>query len=122
MNLPSKSKQLNIELPEGDTLDTADFPADLDWQLKDEDGNVVDLTGYSARWEFATLRGSPTASLLLTQASGITLGASGVRAVAETSGMPSGIHYHNLKATSPGGKTTEVIRGELRLLASAVKS
>lgn len=84
---------------------------------KDPAGSPINLTGYTAR--FALAQYNQPASLVLTNGSGITLDSSGninIHATEIQTNLPEGTYDAELNVTSPGGNTTALLKGHIRLI------
>lgn len=93
--------------------------------VKDGGGNLIDFTGYSARWQVRSEASSSTPVLSLTNGSGITLGANGVitltASAAQTAAIPASGYVHEIELTDPSGAKPPFLAGSLKVVAEVVR-
>jgi hypothetical protein len=95
----------------------ADFARTFTW--KDENGDEINLTGYSARMKISQVPGG-TEIVSLTNGSGITLGgAAGTVAVSIAAAATAAYTFdqalYDLEVVSGGGVVTRLVEGEVWL-------
>jgi hypothetical protein len=88
--------------------------------LKDDDGDPVDLTGFTARMQVRESQDSPTPLLSLTTGSGITVdGPAGqlTLLIADETSTAWTWRYgvYDLEVESAGGEVTRLLRGEIEV-------
>lgn len=104
----------NLKIEKGAT-----FTLPLTW--KNENGSLVNLTGYTARMDIRSAAGAVTAIAQLTSSSGITLGgtagtivvtlsAATTAAITDTSGV------YDLELVSAGGVVTRLLEGSVEFV------
>ena len=90
------------------------------WQLymtlKNDSGNVIDLTGYSARMKVRPTADSPTVLVSLTSGSGITLGGTFGTIVVDRSATQTALYrfksgVYDLEMESGTGVVTRLLEG-----------
>lgn len=97
------------------------FSRTLTWT--DSGGNLVNLTGYTAKMDLRSSPvGSTTALLTLTDTSGLTLGGAAGTIVWEMTDvqtllLPTGTVAYDLRLTSGGGEVTYLIYGTIAVRA-----
>lgn len=101
----------------------AGFDRTLYW--KDEDGNPINLTGYTAEMKIKVLVGAAETVVTLTDESGITLGgAEGTIDIALTSAQTNDMTftwaYYDLELTK-GGNTVRLVGGKIKLSKAVTK-
>lgn len=102
---------LNLTFPQGAT-----WSFSLAWN--DDDGDPINLTGYSAAMQVRQTYKSTTPVVSVSSGSGITLGgALGTVAVqvsaTTTDDIKAGRYVYDLELTSAGGEVTRLIEGTL---------
>jgi hypothetical protein len=104
---------LNLTFPQGATWSLA-----LTWN--DDDGDPINLTGYTARMQVRITYGAAATILSLANGSGITLGgAAGTItlsvAATTTATVNSGTYVYDLELQSGGGEVTRLVEGTLEV-------
>jgi hypothetical protein len=92
----------------------------------DDDGDPVNLTGYTARMQVRRFTGSPIPFITLTSSSGLTItAASGVIDMAITaaalSAIPAGSYKYDLEIVSGAGVVTKLLGGDFDLQAEVTR-
>lgn len=100
----------NLTIEQGATFKRTFF-----W--RDENGNLINLSGYSARMKIKQDPTQTTSIISLTDGAGITLGgAAGTIEVlipdADTTGLVAGFYYYDLEVDS-GAEVTRLLQGKV---------
>lgn len=100
----------NLTIEQGATFKRTFF-----W--RDENGNLINLSGYSARMKIKQDPTQTTSIISLTNGAGITLGgAAGTIEVlipdADTTGLVAGFYYYDLEVDS-GAEVTRLLQGKV---------
>jgi hypothetical protein len=108
--------QLNLVMYQGATWDYT-----FTWEVEGDDGyGPIDVTGYAARLQARSSITAPTATITLSDGSGITLGgATGTIAIAmaadDTSAIPAGRYVYDLELESQDESVTRLLEGQLNV-------
>ena len=93
--------------------------------VRDNAGELKDLTGYTARWQVRSSAGDSKKVLSLTTGSGITLTSQGLitltATAAQTSAIPASNYVHEIELTEPGGAIPPFLAGKLVVQAEVVR-
>lgn len=92
--------------------------------VRDAAGQLVNFTGYSARWQVRSIH-SGDAVLDLSVGSGITLNSSGVitlvASAAQTAAIVPSSYVHEIELTEPSGGVPPFLAGRLVVAAEVVR-
>ncbi len=93
--------------------------------VRDAGNNLVNFTGYSARWDVRVNPYSVDTVLSLSNGSGITLTANGVitltATAAQTADIPASSYVHEIELTDPTGAKPPFLAGNLKVVAEVVR-
>lgn len=92
----------------------------------DDDGDPVNLTGYTARMQVRKFASSPIPFLTLTSSSGLSITAgTGVIGMAITaaalSAVPAGSYKYDLEIVSGAGQVTKLLGGDFEIQAEVTR-
>jgi len=116
----ANNNRYNLEIQQGAT-----YSITATWA--GSDGNLVNLTGYTARLQIRESYAATTTLISLTNASGITLGgAAGTIAItitaAQTTALSApGFGVYDLELVSAGGVVTRLLEGDVTISAEVTR-